>query len=109
MPKTDDDAVILRFKFHDDGRRVFQLDLADMTTREQIETEEFFDAPLARALDEGWLLTSAKGLAWLAYIARRRKEPEFTYDDAVDAFDKMVDDEEKAPPTKASKAAGSPS
>lgn len=108
MPKENEDAVILRFKFHDDGRKVYTLDLGDMTTREQIDTEEFFDQPLQLAIESGWLLSSRKGLAWLAYIARHRKEPEFTYEDAVDALDKLVEEDEKSPPTAASKKTGTP-
>lgn len=107
--KKDEDSLVLRFKFDDDGRRVYSLDLADLTTREQIEIEEFFDRPLAATIESGWLLESRKGMALLAYMARRRKEPEFTYEDAVAALQGMVEEEEESPPTKASKAAGSPS
>lgn len=106
--KKDEDAVIIRFRFDDDGRKIYSLDLADLTTREQIEIEEFFDKPLAVAYESGWLLESRKGMALLAYIARRRKEPEFTYEDAVSALKGMVDEEEESPPTKASKTTGSP-
>ena len=107
--KKDEDALILRFRFDDDGHKVYSLDLADLTTREQIEIEEIFDRPMAATIESGWLLESRKGMALLAYIARRRREPEFTFEDSVAALEGMVDEEEESPPTKASKATGSPS
>jgi hypothetical protein len=106
---TKDDSLVIKFKFDDDSRKTYQLDLADMTNREQIETEEFFNQPLEEAISTGWLFQSRKGMVWLAYIARRRREPEFTYENAVDAYDTLVEEDEKTPPTKASKDSGSQS
>ena len=110
-PKTkeeeDEDLLTFVFVFLDDKRRKYRLTLDDVTTREQVETEEFFDRPFAELIDSGWLLSSVKGMIWLAYLTRRRTDPTFTYEEALDNFDTTVEDDRKRP-TEVSKETGNP-
>ncbi len=110
-PKTDhdgkdDEGVVLTLRFSDDKRKKYTIALSDLTSREQIDTEEFFDAPFVECVSSGWLLSSHKGLVWLAFLARRRTDESFTYEQAIDTFDVMVDDQTR--PTEVSKETGNP-
>lgn len=99
------DVLTFTFKFSDDKRRKYTISLEDLTRREQLETEEFFDRPLGECVESGWLFTSIKGLVWLAYLARKRTDENFTFDEALDTFDAQVDDKR---PTEVSKETGNP-
>lgn len=102
-----DEGIVIRAKFDDRPETVFTIALDDMTNRESIDTEEFFNKPIEILILDGWLLNSRKGLIWLTYLARRRKEPDFTFEQAVENFDSQVDDQTTVP-TDASKKPGSP-
>lgn len=106
--KKDDEELIIRCKFTGD-RRTFAISVEDLTSREQVEIEEFFNMPFPMALSAGWLLSSHKGLVFLAYLARKRKDPSWTYEQTLDSFDEVVEKDETTPPTKGSKATGSQS
>lgn len=99
-------GIVLKIKFSDDRRKTYTIALADLTSQEQIDTEEFFDRPFMDCVASGWLLASHKGLIWLAYLARRRSDPDFTYEEAIEKYDTNVDDQSERP-TEPSKDAGS--
>jgi len=105
--ESEENGVVVTVNFSD-REKTYTIALADLTVREQIETEEFFDTPFIESVASGWLLGSRKGLVWLAYLARRREEPTFSYDTALDTFETIVDDQTERP-TEASKDAGNPS
>lgn len=103
-------AEKLTIKFHfTDSKKVFQLDLLDITVQEQMLLEEIFDRPFGRLDDDGWLFESATGLCALACVARRRREPGFTYEQSRELFEKADEVEEPERPTAAAKKTGSPS
>jgi hypothetical protein len=97
-----------RFKFGDTAE-AFEIDALDLTVGEQIEIEEFFGKPWNRIMTEGWLLGSVTGKVFLAFLARRRKQPNFTHAEALEfnpvISDPEEDDEDR--PTNASKSDGS--
>lgn len=103
--QDDEEGIVIRARFSD-RPDVFKISLSDMSNREQVDIEEFFNRPIEVLLLDGWLLNSRKGLVFLAYLARRRKEESFTFEEAMDNFETQVDDQ--TVPTEASKDAGSP-
>lgn len=52
-------------------------EIQDFTLGEVEDLEEAFGCPLSE-ID----FKSAKGLVWLVYIVKHRKDPDFTYEDA---------------------------
>lgn len=101
----------VRFKFSD-SRREYEIDTFDLTTAEKVDCEEFFNTPWAvLSAPGGWLETSVKGKVFLAYLARRRREPDFTIGQAFE-FDPDITEregEEGDRPTSDSRNGGSPS
>lgn len=87
------EKFVVRFKFADSSR-AFSLDLLNLKARERVELEEFFDQPWADLWASGWLLRSTKGAVFLAYLARRRDEPNFTYRDALEFEGEVIEDED---------------
>lgn len=87
------DQLVIRFKFSDTDREV-ELDLLSLKARERVELEEFFKQPWADLFADGWLLRSTKGAVFLGYLARRRKEPRFTYNQALDFEAEAIEDED---------------
>ncbi len=110
--KADEKAtMVVRCKF-DGTEEVFEIDLLDLTSEEEILVEEMFDKPLTQLWEEGWATRSAKGRVFFAYLARRRKQPQFTYDQAVGFNPEIVrreENEENERPTAAPKETGSQS
>ncbi len=88
-----DDRLVVRFKFSDTERE-FSLDLLNLKAKERVALEEFFDEPWADLWSGGWLLRSTKGAVFLAYLARRRTEPQFTYAQALEFEGETIDDED---------------
>jgi len=111
-PKPDETPkLVMRCKF-EDSDEVFEIDLYDLTSEEEILVEEMFDEPLANLWAEGWVTRSAKGRVFFAYLARRRKQADFTYDQAVGfnpALAAREEAEEEVRPTDGPKKTGSPS
>lgn len=103
-----------RYRFADKPKEVYEIDPLDLTGEEQVMVEEMFDQPWNILLAEGWLTQSRKASIFFAYLARRRKEPEFTYEEALRFDPKYVqkageEDGEAARPTDASSDGGIPS
>jgi len=84
----EEQKPLLRFSFADSPQS-FEIDPFDLTAEEEIMVEEFFDKPIGVLYREGWITASRKAQVYFAYLARRRKEPGFTYADAV-GFDAEV-------------------
>lgn len=104
--KGGEEGIVVKVKFSDG--QTFAVDINDLTSREQVTIEEFFDRPFPECIDSGWLLQSHKGLILLATIARRRAQPDWSYDQTLDSFDELVESDESRP-TAPSKESGSPS
>jgi len=103
-------SVVARCRFSDTDE-IFEIDALDLTTEEEILLEEHFDTPFSQAWQEGWITASAKGRAFLAFLARRRKQRTFSYEEAVTydpAVVKRTEDEEDARPTDDPKNSGTP-
>jgi hypothetical protein len=98
----------IRFRFSD-TRRQYEIDILDLTTEEQVEFEEFFGKPWDVLMMTGWITVSIKGKVFAAYLARRRKEPGFTYEEALQYNAKTVDPpaEDGDRPTSDSRSDGS--
>lgn len=79
--------------------KAYEIDASDLEWGEVEEVEIYFDCPITEVdFDSG------RGVMFLAYLARRRKEPSFTLDKARKL--KIVDIQGGAPerPTKAASA-----
>jgi hypothetical protein len=104
-------TLVIRARFSD-TEQAFEIDLHDLTSEEEILIEEHFDRPLSLLDAEGWVTASAKGRVFVSYLARRRKEADFSYDQALEYDPRMVertDEEEAERPTDAPKRTGSQS
>lgn len=101
---------VVRSRFSDTDE-VFEIDLLDLTGKEEMEIEGQFDRPLAHLWNEGWITASASGRIFVSYLSRRRVEPNFTYDQALE-FDPQIvrreEGEEETRPTDDPKKSGSP-
>lgn len=101
---------VARSRFSDTDQ-VFEIDLTDLTGEEEILIEEMFDRPLSHLWNEGWITQSAKGRIFVSFLARRRVEPSFTYDQALEFNPQVVrreEGEEQVRPTDGPKRTGSP-
>jgi hypothetical protein len=107
---TETAKYVVRSRFSDTDE-VFEIDLLDLTGKEEMEIEGQFDRPLAHLWNEGWITASASGRIFVSYLARRRVEPNFTYDQALE-FDPQIvrreEGEEETRPTDGPKKSGSP-
>lgn len=68
--KQDDDSV-LRFTLED---RAYEIDFQHLTIGETEDLEEYFDRPM---FEVEWM--SARFVAFLAFLAIRRKRPDYTW------------------------------
>lgn len=109
----EEPSIRCRFTFSD-SEQPFEIDVLDLTTEEQVMVEEFFGKPWNQLAAEGWITASVKGKVFAAYLARRRKEPGFSYSDAL-GFEPTLKESEDADndeagakrPTKGSRSGGS--
>ena len=110
---TEEEKPSLRCRFRfSDSRREYEIDVLDLTVEEQVEVEEFFGKPWDVLMVTGWITVSIKGKVFAAYLARRRKEPGFTYEQALKFNPKTLEapaEEAAKRPTKRSKGSGSQS
>jgi hypothetical protein len=104
-------SLIVRARFSD-TEQIFEIDLHDLTSEEEVLIEEHFDRPLSLLDAEGWVTASAKGRVFVSYLARRRKDESFSYDQALEYDPRMeprTEEEEAERPTGAPKRTGSQS
>jgi hypothetical protein len=106
--RTEKSSLLVRFTYSD-SEEAFEIDVWDLTAEEQVAVERFFDKPWNHLLEEGWLLESIQGKVFLAYLARRRQEPDFTHAEALEFNPTTKEQEGGSRPTKGSKSAGSQS
>lgn len=57
-----------------------KIDASELTLRELAELEEELGTPLAGLMEK----SQAHGLAGIAWLVKRRTDPDFTFDDALD-------------------------
>lgn len=79
MPEETGQGLLLRAKI--EGVE-YEIDLANLTIAEEIETEEYFNMPFPAINAAGWVV-STKGLIFFAYLARKRKDPTYTLAQAI--------------------------
>jgi hypothetical protein len=94
-----------------DNRRKYKIDFLDLTFEEQVIVEELFNKPWEVLMQQGWVGFSAKGKVVLGYLARRRDDQDFTFEEALSKLKKVTavaeGDEGGSPPTRASRSDGS--
>lgn len=81
-------SIVCSFTFKD-SRKTFTLDVLDLTFEEKAIIEDIFDEPFEMLRQRGWIGFSSKGAIALAFIARRRREPDYAYDRAAADLRKM--------------------
>jgi|GEM_PF-5414210 len=81
-------SIVCRCHFRGTQRQ-FTIDVLDLTFEEQAILEEYFDEPFEFAKQRGWIGFSAKGKIAIAYLARRRREPEYTLEQATEELKKF--------------------
>lgn len=96
--EAEDKAEVWAFTV--DGKS-YKLDINPdhMPIRDRIDIEDYLNMPWVEAAMSGWL-SSNKAMAFLAYVAMRRKRPQVELDDVLDAKEltvEKVEDEEKRP------------
>jgi len=110
---TDDKPrLVVRYTFSDRPDTPYEIDLYDLRLAEQVAIEEYFEKPMTQLQVEGWLTGSAKGKAFIGYLARKREEPGFTLAESIE-FDAdaeaRTEEDEAARPTETPNPSGSPS
>lgn len=80
---AEETSALARYRFSDRPKEIYEIDPIDLTGEEQVMVEELFDQPWNILLAEGWITQSRKASIFFAFLARRRKEPTFTYEEAL--------------------------
>lgn len=95
------------------GESKFPINLLNLKVRERVALEEHMGMPYIRIQSEDGWIVSEKLLTFAGYLAKRRRDPSFTYEDFCDLLDeekatlKLGEEEDKpARPTKSRKTSG---